>query len=305
MTSVYRRAVLAVTERAGVRGLVAGSSVGREVATRFVAGETLAEALRVAKEQNRLGASVSLDHLGEHVADAGEAATACDAYREALDAIAADGIDGNISIKLTQLGLGLDDALAAELTASLAGRARETGTTLSIDMEDSRYTEATIRLFEQVQREFGNVGVALQASLYRSAGDLRRVIAAGGHVRICKGAYAEPSEVARQGGSGVNRAFDELARVGLTESTIAVAVATHDDERIRRARELAAGRAGHWELQMLYGVRPGLQQRLLADGCRLRVYVPYGTAWYPYLTRRLAERPANLTFFLRALVSQD
>ena len=199
----------------------------------------------------------------------------------------------------------LDDALAAELTASLAGRARETGTTLSIDMEDSRYTEATIRLFEQVQREFGNVGVALQASLYRSAGDLRRVIAAGGHVRICKGAYAEPSEVARQGGSGVNRAFDELARVGLTESTIAVAVATHDDERIRRARELAAGRAGHWELQMLYGVRPGLQQRLLADGCRLRVYVPYGTAWYPYLTRRLAERPANLTFFLRALVSQD
>jgi proline dehydrogenase len=269
-----------------------------------VAGETLGDALRVAKAQNELGASVSLDHLGEDVTSAEEAVAACEGYVRTLDAIGAGGIDANISIKLTQLGLGLDDGLAAELTARLASRAREAGTTVSIDMEGSSHTEATLRVFEQSQRELGNLGVALQAALYRSAADLRRVLATGGHVRICKGAYVEPREIARQGRERVNRAFDELARIALSESAVPVAIATHDDGRIARAKELAAGRDAYWELQMLYGIRPGLQRSLVEEGYRLRVYVPFGTAWYPYLTRRLAERPSNLALVARALVSE-
>lgn len=300
MTSRLGRLVLAVTERPLTEKLFTETRPGRALSTRFVAGETLDDAVSVSRNLNEAGARISLDHLGEHVTDPAQAAAARDDYLAALDRLAAEDIDGNISVKLTQLGLGTDDDLAARSLTALAERAGSLGRTVSIDMEESDYTEATITMFEKVQAECGNLGVALQSYLHRSAADLRRVIAAGGHVRICKGAYAEPPEIAHQNDADVDATFDEMTRVAMGSEAVMPAIATHDEDRIGVAIDLAAARRGSWELQMLYGVRRKLQRDLLSRGHPLRVYVPYGVAWYPYLTRRIAERPANLWFFLRA-----
>jgi len=247
---------------------------------------------------------VSLDHLGEHVTDRAQAERARDDYLACLDHIAGAGIDGNISVKLTQLGLGTDDALAATLLEALAGRAAEAGTTVTIDMEESAHVAATLSAFERAQAEHGNVGIAIQAYLTRTPADLERIETSGGHVRLCKGAYAEPPELAVQTRAEVNAAFDALLGRLMASDTLMPAIATHDQTRVGLAQLLGAGRADPWEFQMLYGVRTKLQTELLRDGYRLRIYVPYGVAWYPYLTRRLAERPANLWFFARALVGQ-
>jgi proline dehydrogenase len=268
---------------------------------RFVAGETLDDAVTVARRLNEAGFVVSLDHLGEHVTDRGLARRACDDYLKCLDRIAAEGIDGNISIKLTQLGLGFDDAEAAAAVRALAGRAAELGLTITIDMEESTHTRATIDLYESVQQESGNLGIALQAYLYRTPDDLSRLGRLGGHIRLCKGAYDEPDEVAWRHPAEVDAAFDTLLdELMRTEETVP-AIATHDEDRIDLARRLAPARSRPFEFQMLYGVRNRLQQHLVAEGYRVRVYVPYGDSWYPYLTRRMAERPANLWFFVRAL----
>jgi proline dehydrogenase len=246
-----------------------------------------------------------MDHLGEHVADGAAAEAAAADYIAILDRLGADGIEGNISIKLTQLGLGTDDALAEKSLAALSARAAEVGTSVTIDMEESRYTEATISLFERVQGRHGNLGVALQAYLHRSPADLDRVIASHGQVRICKGAYAEPADIALQDRDEVDAAFDRLTEAAFDAPSVMPAIATHDEARIEHAIEHAAERSGPWEFQMLYGVRGPLQRELLAAGHSLRIYLPYGVAWYPYLTRRLAERPANMTFFIRALFGRS
>jgi proline dehydrogenase len=304
LASGLGRIVLAVTERSWVRRLFTSTRPGRAVSTRFVAGESLDEAIAAARALNRRGATVSLDHLGEHVTDRSQAVAARDDYLAILDRLGAEQIDGNISVKLTQLGLGTDDELAAVSLAALAARARDVGTSVTVDMEESAHTEATITIFEKVQAEHGNLGVALQSYLKRTPDDLQRVMTAGGHVRLCKGAYAEPPEIAHQAKAQVDAALDDMIEVVMPADSIIPAVATHDDARISLTKQLAAARAGAWEFQMLYGVRPRLQERLLAEGHPLRIYVPYGVAWYPYLTRRLAERPANLWFFLRALFSR-
>ena len=171
-------------------------------------------------------------------------------------------------------------------------------------MEESVLVEPTVAAFETVQVAYGNVGIAVQSYLYRTPADLDRIVVRGGHVRLCKGAYAEPPEIAYQGGDRVDAAFDNLLRRLMTIPSIAPAIATHDTERIELAKRLAVGRTDPWEFQMLYGVRTALQQSLVEDGYPLRVYVPYGSAWYPYLTRRIAERPANLMFFLRAAAAR-
>ncbi len=304
MTSTLGRTVLAITEQPPVRKVFTATRPGRALSTRFVAGETMDDAVAAALGLNQLGAQVSLDHLGEHVADTTQAESARNDYLACLDRIGVEGIDGNISVKLTQLGLGNDDGLAAESLGALAARAQEVGTSVSVDMEESALTEATITMFEQVQAAHGNLGLALQAYLRRTPRDLDRVIAAGGHVRLCKGAYAEPPDLAYQSKAEVNAAFDRLTRLVMGNGRIYPAIATHDDERIALATELGRSRNKGWEFQMLYGVRTKLQEELLAAGHKLRVYVPYGSAWYPYLTRRLAERPANLWFFLRAAASR-
>ncbi len=301
MASAVGRVVLAVSSLSLVRKLVTRTGPGRRLSGRFVAGERLDQAIDVARQLNAVGATVSLDHLGEHVTDVAQAEAARDGYLAALDRIAAEGIDGNISVKLTQLGLGSDDDVAFASLSTLAERAEHYGNTVTIDMEESAYTEATITMFEKAQAERGNLGVALQACLRRSAVDLDRVIAAGGHVRICKGAYAEGSDVAFTSKLAVDRSFDDLTRMAMEHNRIYPAIASHDDDRIEFAIGEAEWRRNPWEFQLLYGVRTKKQAELLAAGHPVRVYVPYGAAWYPYLTRRLAERPANILFFLRAV----
>ena len=294
------RSLLAVTNRSTVRTIFAESSIGRRLSLRFVAGETLDDAAGVASTLNQSGARVSLDHLGEHVTDAATAQQARNDYLECLDRIRDEGLDANISVKLTQLGLGVDDLLAVESLGALAARAAAGGTTVTIDMEESELVERTIAAFETVQARHGNVGIAVQSYLYRTPFDLDRIIARGGHVRLCKGAYAEPAEVAHQDADRIDGAFDALTRRLMATPGIMPAIATHDTNRIELTKRLSEQRSDPWEYQMLYGVRTTLQASLIADGYPLRVYVPYGTAWYPYLTRRMAERPANLAFFLRA-----
>lgn len=298
------RALLTVTDLGLVRKVFTGTRPGRALSTRFVAGETLDEAAAVARRLNAKGARVSLDYLGEHVEDRSQALGARDDYLACLDRIAADGIDANISIKLTQLGLGFDDDLASESLHALAARAAEAGTSVTVDMEESAFTAATLDVYEKVQADRGNVGIAIQAYLHRTAADLDRILPLDGHIRLCKGAYAEPEDIAFQSGDEVDASFDRLLATLMAAEKVRPAVATHDGDRIRLARNLGSQRTGYYELQMLYGVRPGLQDQLLADDLRLRIYVPYGVAWYPYLTRRMAERPANLWFFARAVAGR-
>lgn len=301
MKALIVRTVLAVTRWRLVRWLFTRTRIGRRVALRFVAGESLDEAVAAARRLNHEGMSASLDHLGEHVSHATLALLARDDYLACIDRIAAEGLDANISIKLTQLGMGLDDELCAASLDVLARRAREAGITVTVDMEESAHTATTIDLFEAAQKEHGNLGLALQAYLRRTPDDLERLAPLGGHIRLCKGAYDEPEEIAFQSRSAVDAAFDRLLTSLFAEPGVKPAVATHDEARIDAARARASGRSAPYEFQMLYGVRISLQKRLVERGEPLRVYVPYGDAWYPYLTRRIAERPANLWFFVRAL----
>jgi len=285
--------------------MITGTRPGRALSTRFVAGETLEDAVGAALELNGRGATVSLDHLGEHVTDRTQAEAARDDYLACLDAIGERGIDGNISVKLSQLGMGLDNGLAAASLDALAGRAATVGTTVSVDMEESEVTDVTLDIYCAAQERHGNLGLALQAYLHRTPADMNRVKALGGHIRLCKGAYAEPASIAFQTRDEVNDAFDRLSRVLMEDDGVKPAIASHDSDRLDFAAKLTGNRQAPFEYQMLYGVRTGLQERMLTAGDPLRIYVPYGIAWYPYLTRRMAERPANIMFFIRALLMRD
>jgi proline dehydrogenase len=203
-------------------------------------------------------------------------------------------------VKLTHLGWAVDPGLVADSLTALAARASDVGTTVTVDMEESDYTEATITAYETVQPASGNLGIAVQSYLYRTDRDLERIIPLGGHVRLCKGAYAEPEAVAHQSKAAVDGAFDRYAERLMDEPGVVPAIASHDGARIANAESLAVSRTDPWEFQMLYGVRRDLQADLVASGHPVRIYLPYGVAWYPYLTRRMAERPSNLAFFLRA-----
>jgi proline dehydrogenase len=205
-------------------------------------------------------------------------------------------------VKLTQLGLSIDKALTTESVAKLAGRAAEIGTTVTIDMEDSRFTSDTVGIFADAQSEFGNLGVALQSYLKRTPSDLESLIPLGGHIRLCKGAYVEPPQVALTVRSAVDAAYASQLELLMSSEEVRPAVATHDLALVDLTRELAPQRLGYFEFQMLYGVRPGLQQELVDEGHPVRVYLPFGSQWYPYLTRRMAERPANVWFFVRSLI---
>jgi proline dehydrogenase len=276
---------------------------GRAVAERFVAGDTLESAVEVAHRLNGEGFRVSLDLLGEEVTDHESTAHAIDEYVGCLDRIASDGLDANISIKPTQLGLAMDEGFALESVRRLGECAAAVGTTVTIDMEDSRYTEATVRLFETGQAATGNFGLALQAYMRRTGDDITRLAPLGGHIRLCKGAYVEPEEVALNSRREVDLAFASHLRTLMADGRVTPAVATHDEDLLDLTRQLAATRSEPFEFQMLYGVRPDLQRQIVAEGHPLRVYLPFGSQWYPYLTRRLGERPANAWFFAKALVS--
>lgn len=301
MKGLVVKVVLAVTRWRWVRWIFTSTRPGRRVSLRFVAGETLAQAVDAARRANEAGMPVSLNLLGEHVGDARSAEAIFEQYVDAVDAIAGEGIDGNISIKLTQLGLGFDDDLCASLLDRLAGHAASFGTTVTIDMEDSPFTDVTLDLYERNQKAHGNLGIAIQAYLRRSPDDLTRIMPLGGHVRLCKGAYDEPEAITYRTRPAVNEAYDDLMTRLMGDEGVMPALATHDHERVEAAVALAPERSAPYEFQMLYGIRVSLQDQLVADGIPLRSYIPYGEAWYPYLTRRMAERPANLWFFIRAL----
>lgn len=287
---------------APVEKLITETRPGRALAERFVAGDTLDAAVAVAQKLNWEGFGVSLDLLGEEVHDRATVQRATGEYLECLDRIVADGLDANISVKPTQLGLAIDDQLATESIERLGERAASGDTTVTIDMEDSRYTEATIRLFERGQTSRRNLGIAVQSLLRRTPEDLERVIPLGGHIRLCKGAYAEPAEIAFTSKGDVDAAFASGLRTLMASTATMPAIATHDGDLIELALRLSEERDTPFEFQMLYGVRAELQRRLVSQGFPLRIYLPFGSRWYPYLTRRLAERPANALFFARALV---
>jgi len=282
------------------------SSLAQRLTRRFVAGQTLNECLQVAIRLRERGFLSSLDHLGENVSSAGEAGLARAAYEEALRALAGNGLGATVSVKLTQLGLDVAEPVCLEHARALCQIAQRLGTRVEFDMESSEYTERTLRLVERLHEETGSVRAVVQAYLHRTVDDVRRLNALGVPVRLCKGAYSEPPAVALASKREVDRNYLDLSRLLLEEGRIP-ALATHDEAMVEGALEQAAriGRqAGEYEFQMLYGVRRDLQERLRGGGHRVRLYVPYGDAWYPYFMRRLAERPANVVFIARNLMRQ-
>jgi proline dehydrogenase len=302
-----------------VFGTLAGSAALKGVASRygmrgrggfarrFVAGETIDEAIGAARAVEAQGLSQTLDLLGESVASEAEAVAATEAYLAMMPRIAEAGIGRNISIKLTQLGLDLSPELAGTHLRRILSRGAELGFFVRIDMENSPYVEATLALFEAVWRDgLTNVGVVLQSALKRSEADLERVLTLGARVRLVKGAYKEPAAVAWQTKAEVDGAYvrmlDRLLRAGHFP-----AIATHDPQMIAETRRLAAAAGvppGAFEFQMLYGVRRDLQATLKAEGFGMRVYIPYGREWFPYFMRRLGERPANVGFVLKSLLRE-
>jgi proline dehydrogenase len=248
--------------------------------------------------------AVSLDLLGEEVTSAAEVDLAYKGYEECLGRIADDGLEANISVKLTQLGLSIDQDLAATTLDRLASTAGEMGLTITIDMEDSQYTAATVDVYRTAQERRGNLGLALQAYLYRTPDDIATLAPLGGHLRLCKGAYVEEGDVAFTDRDDVDAAFARLLEVLISAEQVLPAIATHDPALIALTRRLARARQAPFEFQMLYGVRTTAQRELTSAGYPVRVYLPYGSHWYPYLVRRLGERPANLALFLRALVAR-
>jgi proline dehydrogenase len=292
---------MAVAEARPVERTLTGTRPGKALAGRFVAGDTLDEGVAAARKLNGDGLLVSLDLLGEECHDRATAIGARDEYVEGLDRIGAENLEANISIKLTQLGLAFDESLAIALLDSLADRAANVGTTVTIDMEDSRYTEATVRIYEKIQSAQGNLGIALQAYLHRTPSDLKRLMPLGGHIRLCKGAYVEDREVALTSKRDVDEAFASQLRELMDFDEVRPAVATHDSALVDLTRELARSRKTPFEFQMLYGIRTGLQHELIGAGFPVRIYLPFGSKWYPYLTRRLSERPSNAWFFVRSV----
>jgi proline dehydrogenase len=292
--------MLYLARQDGIRRFVSHNSAARRVARRFVAGESLDDAMLVAHTLNKQHISVSLDHLGENVSAAAEAESAAGDYVQILDRIAAEDADANISIKLTALGLDIGAELCRANLEKVLGRARDLHIFVRVDMEGSAYTQATMDMVADLRRAYDNVGTVLQSMLYRTPKDVETLIASKTRVRLVKGAYLEPATVAYPKKADVDRQYIELMRDLLLRGTYP-AIATHDERIIADARQFASDHGiarARFEFQMLYGIRRDLQEKLSRDGYNVRVYVPYGTQWYPYLTRRMAERPANLVFVM-------
>ncbi|MFZ0339702.1 MAG: proline dehydrogenase family protein [Terracidiphilus sp.] len=301
---ILRSAFIALSHNRPLRHFCERSRLGSRLNSRFIAGMTPEDALRVAEEVNRQGIAVTLDSLGESVTSESAAHLAADVYHKLLDSIATRGMQANISVKLTQMGLEQSADLAESIAGNLVEHAQTTGNFVRIDMEDSRLTQVTLDIVRRIHARpatRGAVGVVIQAYLYRSQADVEQLLAQGIRIRLCKGAYKEPPEVAYPRKSDVDANFLKLSRM-LLDSPIYHGLATHDEAMVDAAKAYAASRGigrEHFEFQMLYGVRRDLQRNLVRDGYKVRVYVPFGAEWYPYFMRRLAERPANVLFMAR------
>jgi proline dehydrogenase len=304
---VARNFILWLSNKRSVTNLIARRGMEYGFARRFVPGETLAEALTACTELCAKGWSVSLNHLGENVSNEAKAREVCAGYIHMLEELNAKKLPGNISIKLTQVGLDLGTEFCAGLAAQIARRAAELGRTIEIDMEGSKYTDVTLNILEKVQREFGNAGLAIQAYLHRSANDLKRLEPLRPKIRLVKGAYREPTNIAVQGKPAVDAAYRKLTTQlmeGAAQGTFFPAIGSHDPTMAAHAQAEAA-RLGvakdKYEFQMLYGIRRDLQEQVFKDGNLVQVYLSFGTEWCPWFMRRLAERPANCWFVMRSL----
>ncbi|NDD30705.1 MAG: proline dehydrogenase [Proteobacteria bacterium] len=295
--------LLTLADNKTIHNMVVSNGVFRRMALRFVAGETLDEAIEAVKNLPK-GARATLDNLGENVHTAAEADDACRMYLDILDAISRAGVDSNASIKLTQMGLDIDPDLCLSNMRKVLDKAQSFNNFVRIDMEGSAYTQTTLDMFSQLWQTHKNVGVVIQSYLYRSEPDIQMLNQMQARVRLCKGAYAEPPEVAFPLKADTDANYRKLAERLLSQGSYP-GIATHDENMIehvkRYARENGIG-SDRFEFQMLYGIRRQKQEQLISEGYNLRVYVPFGRQWYPYFMRRLAERPANLMFFLNSLV---
>ena len=306
---MLRAGLLWLSDQPQVFRFVRRNGLARRFASRFVAGETVESAVAALRDLNAAGLSASLDLLGESVQHAEEARHARDTYLETLDRIRATGADANVSVKLTQMGLDIDEALCVANLRAIIGKAKAHGSFVRIDMEQSTYTEKTLQLFRDTfYLEFGGaVGVVLQSYLRRTAQDVEAMIMLRARVRLCKGAYKEPENVAFPAKRNVDANYVACME-RLLEHGHYPGIATHDEKIILHAKAFAQRKGiapDRYEFQMLYGVRRDLQQGLRREGYNVRVYVPFGTHWYPYLLRRLAERPANIVFIVGNVVKES
>lgn len=302
-----RSLILAAAGNGTVKRLVATAPVSRDVVRRFVAGETTDDAVRVTRELVAAGLWVTLDHLGEDTTQREHADAVVLAYLELLQRLHGEGLAARaeVSVKLSAVGQALDEELALANAARICAAAQQCGTTVTLDMEDHTTTDSTLRVLCELRRSWPSTGAVLQSYLRRTLADCRALACEGSRIRLCKGAYAEPPEVAYAEGHEVDLNYVRCANALLRGRGYPM-FATHDPRLIDVVAERAHWydrRQGCYEYQMLYGIRPDEQRRLAGLGETVRVYVPYGTEWYGYLMRRLAERPANTTFFLRSLVS--
>lgn len=313
---MLRSFLIYLSKAAWAQRIVMGWGLAWRVASRFVAGTRIDDAIRVIRDLNGKGINVTLDHLGEHTSTPEEAAEATSDILSTLDAIKKSGLCANVSIKLTQIGLGLDERVCRQNLERILARAKEHSNFVRIDMEDTPYTDQTIGLCQQMRKSgFKNTGIALQSYLYRTEADARRLLADKTPIRLVKGAYQEPPDKAFRRMAEVNANYDLLTKImmdaALEAKSPAVsadgcfpplpAIGTHDIDRITFAERYAAKISlpkQAFEFQMLYGIRRDLQEQLVREGYAVRVYVPFGAHWYPYFMRRLAERPANVWFFV-------
>ena len=297
---MLRGTLLYLSEQPALKRIF-GGRLAKPLVTRFVAGETLGEAIEAIKKLNASGMSATLDYLGESVHSAPLAAAAATQYVAILHAIERGQVQSNASLKLTQMGLDVDRDMCVRNVERIVAQAEQFGNFIRIDMEGSNHTQLTLDVHRELFARHRNVGVVIQAYLYRSEADIRELNRLGARVRLCKGAYNEPASVAFPDKADVDKNFVKLMQMLLSEGAYS-GIATHDERMIEATRDYAAKHGispDRFEFQMLYGIRRDLQEQLVRDGFRMRVYVPYGEEWYPYMMRRMAERPANLLFVLK------
>ncbi len=306
---MLRALFISLSESRYLRALAERSAIGQRISARFVAGTQVADVLRATCAVNQSGLSVSIDNLGENVSNAEEARASAHLYRQLLDEISARKLNANISLKLTHMGLDVNENLARELAGELVAKAASSNPRnfVRVDMEGSAYTQRTLDFVYELHRIPGNqgcVGAVIQSYMRRAESDIEKLLSRGIRIRLCKGAYKEPPEIAFQAKSEVDANYVKSMKV-LMKSGIYHGLATHDERIINKAKSFATREnipRNAFEFQMLYGIRRDLQRRLAREGWRMRVYIPFGTAWYPYFMRRLAERPANVLFVARNLL---
>ena len=309
--SLLRQPILLLARSQGVKKLVSTMPVSSGIVTGYVPGEQTADAVRATQALVDDGLRVTLDYLGEDTTDAAQADATVAAYKEVLADLSAKGLSSQaeVSVKLSAIGQFLPDnghKVALENARDICRAARNAGTTVTLDMEDHTTTDSTLSILTELRKDFPETGAVLQAMLHRTEADCRALAYEGSRVRLCKGAYMEPEEVAFQEKVEIDKSYVRCLKVLLAGQGYPM-IATHDPRMVQIASSLASRfgrRAGTYEFQMLYGIRPEEQKRLAAAGETMRVYIPYGTEWYGYLMRRLAEKPQNLAFFLRSLVSK-